>query len=78
MKVGDGAIVGANSLVTKDVEPYSIVFGTPASFHRYRFDEADRNKLIALKWWQWDDEKIKLFMDVMDDPKKFIERAENN
>jgi len=34
--------------------------------------------LIALKWWQWDDEKIKLFMDVMDDPKKFIERAEKN
>lgn len=76
VKVGDGAIIGANSLVTKDVEPYSIVFGSPAAFHRFRFDEAERNKLLTLKWWQWNDEKIKQFMDVMDNPKKFIERAE--
>jgi acetyltransferase-like isoleucine patch superfamily enzyme len=59
VRVGDGAIVGANSLVTKDVEPYSIVVGTPAKHQRYRFDPETISKLQKLQWWNWEDNKIK-------------------
>lgn len=64
VKVGDGAVIGANSLVTKDVEPYSIVVGTPAKHQKYRFDEAERMKLLTDKWWTWSDEQIKSQIEV--------------
>ncbi len=57
--IGDGAIIGANSLITKDVEPYSIVYGTPAKFQRYRFDKQIIERLLSIKWWEWEDKKIK-------------------
>jgi virginiamycin A acetyltransferase len=72
VKVGDGAIVGANSLVTKNVEPYSIVFGTPAKFHRYRFDDKIREELLKIKWWDWEDKKIMDNIDLFDTPEKLI------
>jgi acetyltransferase-like isoleucine patch superfamily enzyme len=59
VKVGDGAIIGANSVVTKDVEPYSIVIGNPAKHHRFRFEEDIREKLLEMKWWEWEDDKIR-------------------
>jgi virginiamycin A acetyltransferase len=58
VKVGDGAIIGTNSLVTKDVEPYTIVGGNPAKEIRKRFDEETIHMLLALKWWDWDVQKI--------------------
>jgi len=75
VKVGDGAIVGANSLVTKDVEPYSIVFGTPAKFHRYRFDEKIREELLKIQWWNWEDSKIIKNVDLFSDPENLIASA---
>ena len=56
--IGDGAIIGANSLVTKDVEPYAIVGGNPAKLIKYRFDDETIEKLLELKWWDWDIKKI--------------------
>jgi virginiamycin A acetyltransferase len=58
VKIGDGAIIATNSTVTKDVEPYSIVGGNPAREIRKRFSEDDIQKLLALRWWDWDAEKI--------------------
>ncbi|WMI70278.1 CatB-related O-acetyltransferase [Mangrovimonas sp. YM274] len=56
--IGDGAIIGANSTVVKDVAPYAIVGGNPAKEIRKRFDENTIKKLLELQWWHWDIEKI--------------------
>lgn len=56
--IGDGAIIGTNATVVKDVAPYSIVGGNPAREIKKRFPEAKIEQLLALKWWDWNIEKI--------------------
>lgn len=56
--IGDGAIIATNSTVIKDVKPYSIVGGNPAFEIKKRFSEETISKLLKLKWWDWDIEKI--------------------
>lgn len=58
VKVGDGAIIANNSHVVKDVPPYSIFGGNPARLIKKRFDDETINKLLEIKWWEWDDNKI--------------------
>lgn len=56
--IGDGAIIATNSTIIKDVAPYSIVGGNPASEIKKRFSEESISKLLELKWWDWDIERI--------------------
>ncbi|WP_308992440.1 CatB-related O-acetyltransferase [Mariniflexile litorale] len=58
IKIGDGAIIATNSTVTKDVEPYSIVGGNPAREIKKRFTKKQIEKLLEVKWWDWEIEKI--------------------
>ncbi len=65
VKIGDGAIIGTNALVTKDVEPYTIVGGNPAQVIRKRFDDETISKLLDLQWWNWSIEKIRENANVL-------------
>ncbi|MBN1914763.1 MAG: CatB-related O-acetyltransferase [Parachlamydiales bacterium] len=56
--IGDGAIVGTRSVVTKDVPPYCVVGGNPARIIRKRFDDRTIEELLRIKWWDWPIEKI--------------------
>ena len=56
--IGDGAVIGARAVVTKDVAPYTVVGGVPAKKIKLRFDEETVRRLLTLRWWDWPAEKI--------------------
>ncbi len=59
--VGDGAIIGAGAVVARDVSAYGIVVGNPAVLLKYRFAPEIVSALLAIRWWDWPDEKIRAF-----------------
>lgn len=63
--IGDGAIIGANSVVAKNIPPYSVAVGNPCEVKRKRFDEDLIEYLLKIKWWNWDAEKIFKNMEAL-------------
>lgn len=77
VKVGDGAVIAQESLVTKDVPPYAIVGGHPAEIIRYRFTERQIANLLKIQWWNWEEYKIRKMVHLLASDKidYFIEEA---
>ena len=65
IKIGNGSIIASNSVVVKDVEPYSIVGGNPAKLIRKRFDNEIIDLLESIKWWDWPIEKITTNLEIL-------------
>ncbi len=59
VRVGNGAVIAMESLVTKNVPPYAIVGGNPARIIRYRFNKKQIEELLKIAWWNWNDGEIK-------------------
>jgi acetyltransferase-like isoleucine patch superfamily enzyme len=66
--IGDGAVIGAGAVVSKDIPPYAIAVGCPIQVISYRFSNEIITKMLAIKWWNWEEEQLKnieeLFFDV--------------
>lgn len=65
VEVGHGAVIGAGTLVTKDVPPYAIVVGNPAKIINYRFKEEEIKVLLETAWWTWSVEKIDKYKNIL-------------
>ena len=78
--IGDGAVIANNSHVVKNIEPYTIVGGNPAKFIKKRFTEEQIDKLLKIKWWDWDDIKINKFTHLLcnNNIDNFIKNALNS
>lgn len=66
--IGDGAVVGAAALVARDVPPYTIVAGNPARVVRQRFAPEIVEKLLAIRWWDWPDDRIRRAAGMLQSP----------
>ena len=75
--IGSGAIVGAGALVTKDVEPYTVVAGIPAKVIKKRFPDQIARRLLDSQWWEIDAEKLISLSKYFGDPIFFLEVLEN-
>ncbi|MFH0712176.1 MAG: CatB-related O-acetyltransferase [archaeon] len=76
VEIKDGAIIGAGAVVAKSVEPYSIVIGSPCQTIRKRFDEKTIKKLLKLKWWNWNINKIKRNVSFLTQtPEKLLDKT---
>ncbi len=75
VRIGNGAVIGANSHVMEDVPDFAIVAGNPAKILRYRFSRSVIEKLLDIKWWDWSEEKIRQEAKSFDLPvEEFVEK----
>ncbi len=72
VKIGNGAIITARAVITKDIEPYSIVGGIPAKHIKYRFEDDLRKKLNDSEWWDWDENELKKNFKMFHDTSIFL------
>lgn len=64
-QIGDGAIIGAGSVVATNIPPYAICVGNPAKIIKYRFTPPNCEKLLKIKWWEWDTKKINKYLHLI-------------
>lgn len=77
VNIGDGAIIGANAVVTKDIPPYAIAVGSPARVVKYRFEPQIIQELLEIKWWDFPEDFIVNNLPF-DNIEKCIEILQNN
>lgn len=75
VSIGDGAVIAAGAVVTKDVEPYAIYGGVPARLIKYRFNPDVIRSLLKIRWWDKNDDWIKRNFDLFSNTEKFINNA---
>lgn len=74
--IGDGAVIAARAVVTRDVPAYGIAAGNPARVVAHRFSEAEREQLLRIRWWDWPEDVILAHVDSLNggDVDAFLER----
>jgi len=75
--IDNGAIIGMGSVVTKDVGAYEIWAGNPAKKIKKRFNDDTIEKLLTIKWWEWDNNKLENNAQLMNNVSKFIKKCDN-
>ena len=72
VKISNGAVIGANSLVTKNIPPYAIAKGYPAKIVKFRFSKSQIKQLLNIAWWYRSDKWIISRTNLFKDIKKFL------
>ncbi len=67
VKIGDGAVIGANSYVNKDVPDYAVAAGSPAKIINTRFSETVKNEILSTRWWEYDIEEARSIVRKLDE-----------
>ncbi|MBS5451870.1 MAG: CatB-related O-acetyltransferase [Coriobacteriia bacterium] len=72
VRIGDGAVVGAHSVVTRDIPPYAVVAGSPARILKFRFTNEVIQRLEGIAWWDWDDTQLRSRAKLFDSPESLL------
>ncbi|MEN1972204.1 CatB-related O-acetyltransferase [Luteimonas sp. MJ204] len=77
VRIGDGAVIGCRAVVSRDVPPFAIVTGNPAKVVRLRFDEGRIARLLAVRWWDWPDARVRRHIGLLmaGDVDRFLDAA---
>jgi acetyltransferase-like isoleucine patch superfamily enzyme len=76
--IADGANIASNSYIMEDIKPYGFVYGKPAQLIKYKFNKKQIRILLKIKWWDWTDDKLQQYSDLLEgDVDTFISTVYN-
>lgn len=76
--IGNGAVIAMNSVITKDIQPYTVVGGNPSKTIKMRFNDDVVEKLLLIKWWEWSEEKLNRYGSYFNDINAFLFMIEHD